>query len=50
LKDEVYNSNPQTEQIKENILREIADIHAEQLQRINQNVFRWCEECLRVEG
>jgi hypothetical protein len=32
-----------TEELKENI-------PAEQLQRVNQNLFRRCEECLRVEG
>jgi hypothetical protein len=38
LKDNVYNSNPQTE-LKENTCREIANILAEQLQRVNQNVY-----------
>jgi RNA polymerase-binding transcription factor DksA len=38
------------EELKENTCREIAHIPAEQLQRINENLFRWCEECLRVEG
>jgi hypothetical protein len=38
------------EELKENIGRENANIPAEQLQRVNQNLFRWCEECLRVEG
>jgi hypothetical protein len=32
LKDKVYNSSPQTEELKENIRREIANIPAEQLQ------------------
>jgi hypothetical protein len=32
------------------IRREIANIPAEQLQRVNQNLFRRCEECVRVEG
>jgi hypothetical protein len=51
LKDKVYNSNTRTEkELKENILREIANIHAKQLQRVNQNLFRRCEECLRAEG
>jgi hypothetical protein len=50
LKDKVYKSNPQTEeQLKENIRREIANIPAERLQRVNQNLFRRCEECVRVE-
>jgi hypothetical protein len=40
LKDIVYNSNPRTEkEIKENFRREIANISAEQLQRVNQNLF-----------
>jgi hypothetical protein len=50
LKDKVYNSNPQREKLKENNHKEIANIPAEQLQRINHNVFHWCEECLHVEG
>jgi inhibitor of nuclear factor kappa-B kinase subunit alpha len=51
FKDKVYNSNPRTEEeLKENIRREIANIPAEQLQRINQNLFHWCAECLHVEG
>jgi hypothetical protein len=49
LKDKMYSSNPQTEELKENICREIANIPSEQLQGVNQNVFRRCEECLRVE-
>jgi hypothetical protein len=32
-KDKVYNSNPRTEELKENILREIANIPAEELQK-----------------
>jgi hypothetical protein len=50
LKDKVYSSNPRTEEEKENIHREIANIPAEQLQKVNQNLFRRCKECLRVEG
>jgi uncharacterized membrane protein len=50
LKNKVYNSNPQTEELKENIHREIANIPAEQFQRVNQNVFHWCKEYLHVEG
>jgi hypothetical protein len=51
LKDKVYKSNLRTEeQLKENIRREIANIPSEQLQRVNQNLFRRCEECVRVEG
>jgi hypothetical protein len=50
LKDKVCNSNHRTEELKESTLREIANIPAEQLQRANQNPFRWCKECLHVEG
>jgi uncharacterized protein YfkK (UPF0435 family) len=38
------------EELKENIRGEIANIPAEQLQMVNQNLFRRCEECLHVEG
>jgi uncharacterized membrane protein len=34
LKDKVYNSNTRTEELKENICRETANIPAEQLQRM----------------
>jgi hypothetical protein len=37
LKDRVYNINPW------------ANIPAEQLQRVNQNLFQWCKECLHVD-
>jgi hypothetical protein len=40
----------ETEELKENIQREIANIPAEQFQRVNQNVFHWCEACLHVVG
>jgi hypothetical protein len=51
LKDNVYNSILWTEEeLKENIPKEIANISAEQLQRINQNFFCRCEECVRVMG
>jgi hypothetical protein len=50
LEDKVYNSNSRTEELKENICREIVNIPAEQLQVVNWNLFRQCEECLRVEG
>jgi hypothetical protein len=51
LKDKIYNSNPRTaEELKENIHREITNIPEEQLQRVTQNLFRRCEECLRAEG
>jgi hypothetical protein len=49
LKGNVYNSNPRTEELKENIRKEIANIPAEQLRRADQNLFRWYEEYLRVE-
>jgi hypothetical protein len=51
LMEKVSNCNSQTEELKENIRRNITVILAEQLQRvrINQNLFRRCEECLRVE-
>jgi hypothetical protein len=50
LKDRSYNSNPQTEaDLKENIHKEIANIPAEHLEKVNQNIFNWCEECLHVE-
>jgi hypothetical protein len=40
LKDEVYNSNPRMEEeLKENIGIKIANMPAEQLQRVNQNLF-----------
>jgi hypothetical protein len=42
LKDKVYKSNPRTEELKENIRREIANIPAEHLQRANQNLFHQC--------
>jgi hypothetical protein len=32
----------------ENIHRKIANIPAEQLLRVNQNLFCWCKEYLRV--
>jgi inhibitor of nuclear factor kappa-B kinase subunit alpha len=51
LKDNVFNNNPRTEEeLKGNICREIANIPAEQLQRVNQNFFPQCEDCLRVTG
>jgi hypothetical protein len=49
--DKVYSSNPLTEEgLKENIRREISNIPAESLQKVNENLFNRCEECLRVEG
>jgi hypothetical protein len=47
--DKLYNSKPRTEELKENIHREIANIPAEWLQKLNQNVFGWCEEHLCVD-
>jgi RNA polymerase-binding transcription factor DksA len=50
LHDIGASSNPRTEEeLKENIRREISHIAAENLQKVNQNLFRRCEECLRVE-
>jgi hypothetical protein len=49
LRDKVYNSSPQTEEPKENILRKIANVLAKQLPSINLNIFHQCEECLRIE-
>jgi hypothetical protein len=50
LKDNVYSSNPQMEGLKENIRREMSNIPAENLEKVNRNLFRQCVECLRVEG
>jgi hypothetical protein len=50
LKDTVYNSNTQMEELKENIRWEITNIPAEQLQRVGQNLFHWCNKCLHAEG
>jgi hypothetical protein len=49
LKDKVHNSNPRTEELIESIDREIANITAEQLERVNQNLFCQRRECLHVE-
>jgi hypothetical protein len=50
LKDEVYSNNPRMEQErKENIHREISNIPAEHLQKVNQKLFCPCEECLCIE-
>jgi hypothetical protein len=43
-------SNPRMEELKENNRREISNITADNLWEVNQNLFCWCEECLRVEG
>jgi hypothetical protein len=40
--DKVYNNNPQMEELKENIHRKIANVPAEQLQSVDQNLFHWC--------
>jgi hypothetical protein len=50
VNDKVYKSNHGTEEQTEDIRTEIVNISAEQLQRINQNLFFQCEECLHVEG
>jgi hypothetical protein len=49
LKGKVYNSNPPMEELKEYINMEMANFPAEQLQRVSQNLFHWCEECLCVQ-
>jgi hypothetical protein len=41
LKGYVYNSKPPTEELKENIHMEIANILVEQLQRVNLNLLHW---------
>jgi hypothetical protein len=46
LKDKLYTGNPRKEEeLKENIRWGIANTPAEQLQRVNQNVFCQCDEC-----
>jgi hypothetical protein len=51
LKDKVYSNNFRTEEkLKENIRREMSNIPAEYLQKVNQNIFPRCEACLHVEG
>jgi hypothetical protein len=51
LKDKVYSNNPRTEEeLQDNIRREISNSPAVHLQKVNQNLFRRCKECLRVEG
>jgi hypothetical protein len=50
LTDKLYKCNLWTEELKENICKEIANIPAEQFQRVNQNSFCQREKCLRVEG
>jgi hypothetical protein len=50
LKNKVCSNYPRTEELKENIRREISNISAEHLQKVNQNFYSRCEECLRVEG
>jgi hypothetical protein len=50
LNIKVHKSNLCTEELKENIRKEIAKTPAERLQMVNQNLFRPCEESLYVEG
>jgi hypothetical protein len=50
LNNKVHNITPKTEELKENIYGKIENIPAEQLQRVNQSLFYWHEECLHVEG
>jgi hypothetical protein len=40
LRDKVYNTNHRTIELNENTSREIGNIPAEQLQRVNQSLFR----------
>jgi hypothetical protein len=49
LKDKFYSNNPRTEELKESICREISNVPAVHLQKVNQNLFNRCEECLHVE-
>jgi hypothetical protein len=50
LKDKVYIINPRTEEVKEITCREIANIPAERLQRVNRNLLRQCQKCAHVVG
>jgi hypothetical protein len=51
LKNQVYDSNLLTEEeLKENIHREISNIPAEHLQKVNRSLFCLCENCLYIEG
>jgi transcription termination factor NusB len=51
MEDTCYSTIPRTqEELKENIRKEIANIAVEQLQTVNQNIFRRCKEYLLVEG
>jgi hypothetical protein len=52
LDDIGASSNPRMEKLKKkrkNISREISNIAAENRQKVNENLFRLCEQCLRVE-
>jgi hypothetical protein len=42
--------NAKMEGPKANICWKTANIPAEQLQRVNQNLFHWRKKCLHVEG
>jgi hypothetical protein len=46
LRDKVYSSNPRTEEQEENICKDISNIPAEHLQKVNQNLFCQCKQCL----
>jgi hypothetical protein len=50
LKDKIYNSNLQTEELKANICKKIANIPEDQLQRVNRNLICCSKEFLHVEG
>ncbi len=51
LKDQVYAENLLSEEeLRRSSEEKIAAIPRDLLQRANQNVFRRCQECIRVEG
>jgi hypothetical protein len=49
LKGKVYNRKPPNGRTKRKYSRGTANILAEQLQKVNQNLLRRCEKYLRVE-
>jgi hypothetical protein len=48
LENKVHNSDQRTKELNENVRRKFANITADELQIVNQNPFRRCEECIRV--
>jgi hypothetical protein len=51
LKDKVCKTNPHTvEELRNNIRREISTVSGEELQRVNNNLFRKCTECIWSGG